>query len=463
MANNMWSGRVMRWGAVVGVAGAVLAVSANLKEITEFFLPDRTAQAVEETRAGVEVTQDKLDELLRLMREEAALAGAALNPAAETAIEDALRTILASGDARKAAARAALNGGDVDAAAASLADVADAQGAASEEARRAAAENWREVGALYAVTNLADAAAALRKAKALAPDDPSVRYDLASVLMRAGDFDGAEAECLHLKNDPALEPIWAARAAAFLSQIVRERGDPAAAKAHAEEALAAAESLGDDALAARAHERLGTIAREAGALDAAWDHYAEARDLHVAAGADFDAAAATGNLGLIDFARGDIDAARGKIESAVAAARAVNDPSREATWVGNLGAFLLQTGDLDGAEAQIRRSIEIGERLGLSQSVAYDLSNLGHIATERGDFAAAEQHLMRSLDIVRDTGIGALEPIVLANLGEVASQRGDTAAACGHWREARALMAAAESPYLELVDGWRADAGCDPL
>ncbi|MGD2131791.1 MAG: hypothetical protein PVI23_03305, partial [Maricaulaceae bacterium] len=91
---------VVRWGAIVAFGSATLALGANLKEVGEFFVPDRTQTAVEETRETLELTSAKVDEILRLARESAAMSGFELEADAERAIRAAIEAIRTSGDER---------------------------------------------------------------------------------------------------------------------------------------------------------------------------------------------------------------------------------------------------------------------------------------------------------------------------------------------------------------------------
>lgn len=141
--------QVIRFGAIAAILSAVLAVTANLSEIAGWFAPDETRELVEETQAKVETTGAKVDELLVLLRNQAAASGVNLDMESEAAIRNAVLAIVASGNAIKRAAVAQLEQGDVAAAAETISSIATEQASAVSQTGSAAAASWAEAGALF--------------------------------------------------------------------------------------------------------------------------------------------------------------------------------------------------------------------------------------------------------------------------------------------------------------------------
>src|SRR5690606_23852729 len=119
-----WRWTALRLGAATAVLGAVLAVLANLSEIAGWFKPDETLEMVEQTRGAIEHTDEKVDELVTLLRNQAAASGLSLNIESEDTIRDAIQAIVASGNAQKQIALERLYEGDVESAADLMSKVA---------------------------------------------------------------------------------------------------------------------------------------------------------------------------------------------------------------------------------------------------------------------------------------------------------------------------------------------------
>jgi hypothetical protein len=69
-----WRRKVIGLGAAAAIGSAALAVLANLSEIAGWFAPDQTRELVEKTRVTVEDTDAKVNELINLLRNQAAAA-----------------------------------------------------------------------------------------------------------------------------------------------------------------------------------------------------------------------------------------------------------------------------------------------------------------------------------------------------------------------------------------------------
>jgi tetratricopeptide (TPR) repeat protein len=152
-----WRRQAIGWGVATAVFSAVLALVANLSEVAGWLRPDETREIVEETRKTIVGTNAKVDELVILLRNQAAAAGVDLNIASDAAIRNAISAIVASGDAQKQKAVKFINNGDVAGAAELLTKVATEQASAVSQTREAAAESWREAAALYNLQDLTKA------------------------------------------------------------------------------------------------------------------------------------------------------------------------------------------------------------------------------------------------------------------------------------------------------------------
>jgi tetratricopeptide (TPR) repeat protein len=446
-------------GAAAAAFSALLGVLANLSEIAGLFSPDETRDLVQETRVAVQDTDTKVSELLVLLRNQAAATGLDLNFESETAIRNAIQAIVVSGNAQKQQALDYLAEGEVATAADMMAAVAGNQASAVAETGLAAAESWREAGALYYSLDIAKAINAYEEANRLEPRDPETLEMLGYALVRAGRLDDAEAtfiECLELLPRPAVyASVYVGRAG-----IARQRGEYALANEYLSQALTTAEAA--ELAAERVHALIGlaAVAREQGDTERAQLYLQDGLQASVGLRDESLRAKVLSNLGILEANREDFDAARRLIQDARDIYVEKKDLAGQSVTIGNLGALALLSGALDDAETYLLRSVEIGEQLGWRSSVAYDLSNLGGIARKRQDYAAADGYLLRAEDIAKEVGLAELLPVIVANRGEVAFESGDVESACRFWSEAAPVLASMGSAHAVTVNQMANDAAC---
>ncbi len=457
--SSAWQEHPFRTGAVVALLGGLLVTAANISDVLQWFVPDDSVEMLEQTQSTVESTDAKVDELVRLLRDQAAMSGTTLDPDSEDAIRAAVQSIVQSVDARKKTAVDQLVAGDVDAAAASIVAVAKDLDMASAQSVDAAAASWREAGAIYYTSNIGEAVRSFESAYRLRPDDVGIRLDLAYALIRAGRLDDAIAMFGELENPDLSAEIRADVlrgagtahklkgeydvAAAYLSRamdvagqtglrrqalvllqqgaIARARGDNALAREQFETAVGYAEEIGDDHLVAESLNNLGIIMASTGEFQQATAVLTRAYDIHVAR----------------------------------------YDLAGQATALGNLGATALIQDETEGAETYLLESVALGERLGWQRSIALDLINLGSISASREDFGVAEERLSRALDIALGAQLNEIHPIILVNLGELARDQGDAAEACRRWHEALPLLRAMQHNVANIVTRYRTELGCE--
>ncbi|MCH9695499.1 MAG: tetratricopeptide repeat protein [Gammaproteobacteria bacterium] len=451
----------LRNGVLAALLGGLLVTAANVSDILQWIIPDGSIDIMEKTRSTVESTDAKVDELVQMLRDQAARSGVALKPGSEDTIRKALQDIVNSVDARKRSAVDLLIAGDVDGAAASIASVAEDLDMASKQSVDAAAISWREAGAIYYTSNIDEAVNSYQSAYNLRPDDAANRLDLGYALIRAGRLDEAidifdvlaesevsteiSADALRgvgtarkLRGEYDIATVYLSRAMGFAQQtglrrqslvllqqgaIARNRGDYEQARTTFETASGFAEEIGDEHLLAESLNNLGIVMASIGRFDQAIDMLSRAYDTHVA--------------------RRDI--------------------AGQATALGNLGATALVRKDFDSAEDYLLESVKIGERLGWQRSIALDLINLSNIAASRQQYQIASERLSRALDIASTAELDEIYPIILANMGELARERGSDSEACRLWAEALPALRSMQHSATDIVVRHQGDLGCPTL
>lgn len=383
--SKRWQERRIRTGAIVALLGGVLVALANISDLLQWVVPNDSAGLLEETQSVVESTDAKVDEVVRLLREQAARSGEGLDPNSENTIRAAIEAIVNSVDARKKSAFRQLSLGNVAAAADQIVEVANDLDTASEKSIEAAAESWREAGAIYYISNLQQAILSYESAYRLLPDNEPIAIELAFAYLRAGRLDDALGvfEAVEVEASSEAFRSDALRGAGI---ILKMRGSFDEASGQFERAIQSAEEAGDRRRTGLALLQQGTIARSRGEKDLAKEQFQaavsyakEIEDKHLLA-------SALNNLGIILAQTKQFVAAERTLNEALDIHRARHDLADKAQVLGNLGATALLQDDVELAESYLIESVAIGEQLGWQRSVALDLINLGTIAASQQRF-----------------------------------------------------------------------------
>ncbi|MDX1515858.1 MAG: tetratricopeptide repeat protein [Woeseiaceae bacterium] len=451
--------RTFQIGALIAVLGGLLVTAANISEIASWFVPDETREVLEETRSTIATTDAKVDELMQLLRQQAAASGVNIDAASQRTIQDAIRTIVESGDQQKAAALRLLESGDSDAAAVEIAKVAAEQSRATTQTMEAAAASWRQAGAIFYTTNIAEAVRSYEAAYELRPRDPLNAKELGFTYIRAGRLNDADEkfrEALSLDPEVTLQSDLHRG----LGVSLQRRGDYEPSKEHLFRAIDLAEQVGDRRRRTMALLVLANIARLQGDVDHAREQFELSVELAEESGDDVLLASALNALGIAMSESAEYDDAEVTLRRALAIQDQLGDLAGRVTSYGNLGANALKSGDIDAAERYLVESVALGERLGWQQSIAIDSINLGGIAQSRGEYDAALRYLERALQIAADIGLEEFTPIIYVNMGEVERDRGNDRQACEYWAQSMPALREMNHAAVAIVTDYQAALNC---
>lgn len=455
-----WSLNALGWGAIAAVISAALALSANISELAGLFATDETREIVEQTQVVARDTDEKVEELLVLLRNQAAATGLDLDIGSESAIRNAVQAIVASSNAQKQMALEHLNNGDVGKAADVMAEVASIQAGAVSETSDAAAESWREAGALFFTLDIPRAVEAYREANRLQPNHFPTLDMLGSALLRAGELD--ESQQVFREALPiASLPTEVGMAHLGLGALARMRGDYGAADAHYGAALTATANEQTSITHTRALILSGLLDMARGDNDAAVEKLDSALLFAEAAGSIRARGEVLSALGTLAARQQRFDDAERIMQEALTIYEDQDDLAGQVNLLGNLGAVSLSRGDLESAQSLIGKSAELSEQLGWQSSLAYDLINLAGIATQNSDYDLAYQNLDRAESIVTEVGLTEILPIIIFNRGETARDSGDMNSACANWQKALPMLVEMGSVHAEYAEGQIERAECE--
>lgn len=460
-ADSNWQEHPVRTGAIIALLGGILVTLANISDVLQWVVPDDSIEMLETTQSTVESTDAKIDEVVRLLRDQAARTGDGLDPDSERTIRIAVAAIVGSADSRKASALSKLSEGDVEGAAEAIVAVANDLYAASAGSVDAAVESWREAGAIYYTSNVDKAISSFEAAYRLRPDDPVIAFDLGLAYLRAGRRQDAGSlfESVARAEVSGQSRSDALRGLGIISKL---NGDFGKAIEYFARALIAADSVKDRRRRNLVLLQQGSVARARGDNELARRHFQTAVDYAEESGDEHLLARSLNNLGTVLAVTGQYGEADEVLNVANSVHETRHDLAGQAEVLGNLGANALMREDLDSAETYLLRSVDIGEQLGWQRSIARDLINLGTIAASRQQFDVARDRLERALEIVVSADLNELHPMILANMGEVARDSGDEKEACRLWREAVPPLREMQHAALDIVERNQEELACAP-
>ncbi len=213
---------------------------------------------------------------------------------------------------------------------------------------------------------------------------------------------------------------------------------------HLNQALDAAERVGDARQRAWAMARLASIPHKQGRLRDATDRFEEARSAAQDAGDAHILAHVLASLALIYNDQGQAEQAMKIADEAIGSATASGDPYALADVLLTMGELELDHGDAGTARVRFREALELAERAGLGDVSAWALGYLGRAALISGDPREAVAFAKDATRAFERSGSALGRPWAMRHLAIGRWKLGDTA-------EALRVVSEAMHEALELV------------
>jgi adenylate cyclase len=272
---------------------------------------------------------------------------------------------------------------------------------------------------------------------------------LGQVLRHVGRWDEAEAvfrDALRLANDQAT----AARCRLEQGDLLRERGDPAAAE-WLEAARRSFATAGNLAGLGEAEQRLGLVAMARGDHQQALTAFESALKPIAESGDKGRSARLLVNLGAVFWSSGDLPRALDCFERSLRLAAEAGNRHYVGVALGNLGGIYHLRGDygraLDCYVQTLQCAFDVGDRLEMCISIG----NLGHIYEDQGEYRRAKSCYLRSLEIALDLGDRMGVGTALLGLSTLAAAEANLLEATLLAEQAEAVFTAMGAVY-ELAD-----------
>lgn len=253
--------------------------------------------------------------------------------------------------------------------------------------------------------------------------------------------------CLAAAGPHAGTEVWvkATVGAGTLSAML---GDFTAAEARGQDALRAAERMGDDAAAARALTLLGSVTMYQGRPTAAAELLEQGVHMARQAHDDRCLADALGRCGQAHMLQVDHNAALPLFAECYDVARGLGDRQAETFALIGQGWAAMDCGDHGVGEVRLRQALDVARALGDRFRMAEALAFLGELARRRGNLEEAEELYGECGLLAKSIRAPLLESRSLGGLGRVELSRRRYDAARAHFERGIAISRDVGLPYV---------------
>ena len=425
------SKKMMTRGALAAGAVTLIAVVGWFSGILQ---PLLIREDIADMRAEMDDVRREMTamqfELMTTLAARAAAQDIYIPDDARSSISATIAKVLDPAEERRSDARAALQAGDFEGAAAALVKLAEEQSLVVEKTRLSAAKTYGEAGDLFFATDTDKAIEAYAKATELDPTDTISRNQLGHLYRRIGELDKAAAQYQQIIDANAggsddNSKYWEGAALANLGNIAETRGDFDEAEALYTRALNIQQALGNEEEIAIAIGNLGIVASERGNIAEAEEKFLAALEIYEKLGLKARIARQYRNLGATSNAKGDNERSDEYYLKAIAIYEEIGDEGELASQLTGLGANANDRGEYDKGVEYLERALEIHRRFGNIEAVGVDLNNLGVAAMALNDYSAAERYYKESVEIQEKLGNMASAAMTLSNLADAARRQGN--------------------------------------
>ncbi len=189
-------------------------------------------------------------------------------------------------------------------------------------------------------------------------------------------------QALRLRS--ALDDLQVARAQHATGSALAATGKASEGEELLQQALAAAERLGNRRLQALVLSDLGTVRSRRKDVDGARRFYAEALTIYISLGLERPAASIAGHLAEVEFEAGDPAAALHRAEEARAGHAATRNRRSEAADLSNMTAYLVALDCFDDARSYASQALEAVQDVRSPVLLAFVLQHVAAIAALHG-------------------------------------------------------------------------------
>jgi tetratricopeptide (TPR) repeat protein len=283
-----------------------------------------------------------------------------------------------------------------------------------------------------------------------APSDTQTRFELAVLLQRAGDLEGARQQLQKvLETDPKY-----VNALLVAGRLEILRGSPQTALDSLNSALTLSAQLGNDHLRADVLQAIGIAYKRLDKPNDALLQYRQSLEIKRRLGNKAGMAGSLSEIGQVQEVLGQSREAFQSYQEAEQLRRDIGDRSGLANTLIDLGTFHLNQARYDEALTAYKESLQIQRELGDDIAEARALNNIGGAYFEKGEYEDALTYFQRAL-AMREKGADPTDVSqTLHNIGETHLRMGQFDRALEDYLRALDLSRKASDTRSEAIEGY---------
>jgi predicted HTH transcriptional regulator/tetratricopeptide (TPR) repeat protein len=220
---------------------------------------------------------------------------------------------------------------------------------------------------------------------------------------------------------------------------------------YTEQAMAAAQVVGNKLSVAQFASNTAALRIERGEYDGARFAYQKALNVFREQGSEANISIALQQLGKIAFKQGNLKEAQELYEESLRIAQTIDHQPGIASCLHELGTLASDIGDFTKARQFYEESLSIAKRLSNPRSIALDLHQLGKISEEQGNLTESLRLYNESLKIAKKLGDQHNIALTLCSIATIEERKSNLEEAQKLYREALKIFELLRSPNAEIV------------
>jgi serine/threonine protein kinase/tetratricopeptide (TPR) repeat protein len=285
----------------------------------------------------------------------------------------------------------------------------------------------------------------------VAPEDPDVHFNLATLYETVGLFDQAREHYLKLlSRDPNyVEALFG------VGQTELRRGNPQASLEYLTRAQTLAVQLGNDEARANVLNAIGTAYRMLGKSDEALRYYEQSLDIKRRMGEKRGMALTLGEMAVLHESSGKPDLALKSFQDAIQLQREIGDKRGLGKTLINLGGFYVDSrGQNEEGLQSYKEALQIEREVGNENLQAFCQNGIGNVYLAQGEYDNALTYFERALQLREKFKVPGDIADTLHNLAETSTNLGNFDQALTYYLRALELRRAADDKATAAIESY---------
>ena len=285
----------------------------------------------------------------------------------------------------------------------------------------------------------------------VAPEDPDVHFNLATLYETVGSFDKAREHYLKLlSRDPNyVEALFG------VGQTELRRGNPQASLDYLTRAHTLAVQSGNEEAKANVLNGIGTAYRMLGKSDEALRYYEQSLDIKRRIGEKRGMALTLGEMAILHESSGKPDLALKSFQDAILLQREIGDKRGLGKTLINLGGFYVDSrGQYDEGLQSYKEALQIERDVGNENLQAFCLNGIGNVYLAKGDYDNALTYFERALQLREKFKVPGDTADTLHNLAETSTNLGSYDQALTYYLRALELRRTADDKATAAIESY---------